>query len=90
LKPNKDDEYNLEFINNIINGVGGEKNIKIMANCVTRLRVTVFDKSKVDQELLQKTNPYGIKEIGDQYQIIYGPRVVNIATKVRQTLGIEE
>jgi len=84
------DEYNDEFINNIISGVGGQENIKVMANCVTRLRVTVFDKTKVDRTLIEKTSPYGIQEIGDQYQIIYGPRVVNIATKVRNRLGIEE
>jgi len=87
---NANDEYNPEFINNIITGVGGPENIKIMANCVTRLRVTVYDKTKIDRSLIEKTAPYGIQEIGDQLQIIYGPRVVNIATKVRNTLGIEE
>ncbi|QGS52072.1 PTS transporter subunit EIIC [Spiroplasma tabanidicola] len=86
---NKKEEYDEEFIKNIIDGCGGPENIKIMANCVTRLRVTMFDKSKFNKELVDKTKPYGYAEIGDQMQIIYGPRVTNIATIVREKLGVE-
>ncbi|AGJ90520.1 PTS transporter subunit EIIC [Mycoplasma putrefaciens] len=88
-KTAKKEEFDDEFINNIIQGCGGAENIKIMANCVTRLRVTMHDKSKFNKEIVDKTNPYGYKEIGDQVQIIYGPKVTNIATLVREKLGVE-
>ncbi|WFQ91388.1 PTS sugar transporter subunit IIC [Mycoplasma feriruminatoris] len=82
-------EINDEFINNIIVGCGGKDNIKIMANCVTRLRVTMYDVKKFDKSIVDKTKPYGYKEIGNQVQIIYGPKVTNIATLVREKLGVE-
>ncbi|WP_434328594.1 PTS transporter subunit EIIC [Mycoplasma capricolum subsp. capricolum] len=88
-KESKKDEINDEFINNIIKGCGGAENIKIMANCVTRLRVTMHDISKFDKSIVDKTKPYGYKEIGNQVQIIYGPKVTNIATLVREKLGVE-
>ncbi|ALD66338.1 PTS transporter subunit EIIC [Spiroplasma cantharicola] len=89
-KSNKKEQYDEEFILNIINGCGGKENIKIMANCITRLRVTLVDKDKFNAEIINKTNCYGIKDMGDQKQIIYGPRVTNIATKVREYLGVED
>ncbi|KNG79229.1 PTS transporter subunit EIIC [Mycoplasma sp. HU2014] len=85
----KKEVYDEEFLNNIIEGCGGAENIKIMANCVTRLRVTMYDKTKFNKEIVNKTKPYGYKEIGDQVQIIYGPKVTNIATLVREKLGVE-
>ncbi|MCK8462177.1 PTS transporter subunit EIIB [Mycoplasma capricolum subsp. capricolum] len=60
-----------------------------MANCVTRLRVTMHDISKFDKSIVDKTKPYGYKEIGNQVQIIYGPKVTTIATLVREKLDIE-
>ncbi|WP_339030589.1 PTS transporter subunit EIIC [Spiroplasma endosymbiont of Cantharis nigra] len=89
-KNNKKEEYDEEFILNIINGCGGKENIKIMANCITRLRVTLIDKEKFNLDIINKTKPYGVKEIGNQKQIIYGPRVTNIATMVREYLGVED
>jgi PTS system maltose and glucose-specific IIC component len=83
------EQYNVEFLDKIINGCGGAENIQIMANCITRLRITLNDKTKFNQELIMETKPYGIKEMGNQFQVIYGPQVVNIATKVRERLGIE-
>ncbi|AVN64536.1 MULTISPECIES: PTS transporter subunit EIIC [Mesoplasma] len=85
----KKEEYDDEFINNIIEGCGGKNNIKVMANCITRLRVTLHDKTKFDKSIVDKTSPYGYAEVGEQIQIIYGPRVTNIATIVREKLGVE-
>ncbi|WFQ93091.1 PTS transporter subunit EIIC [Mycoplasma feriruminatoris] len=88
-KETKKDDIDDEFINNIIIGCGGKENIQIMANCVTRLRVTMYDVKKFDKSIVDKTKPYGYKEISNQVQIIYGPKVTTIATLVREKLGIE-
>lgn len=85
----KKEEYDNQFINNIIEGCGGKDNIKVMANCITRLRVSLYDKTKFDKSTVDKTNSYGYAEVGEQIQIIYGQRVTNIATIVREKLGVE-
>ncbi|ARU91007.1 PTS system, N-acetylglucosamine-specific IIA component PTS system, N-acetylglucosamine-specific IIB component PTS system, N-acetylglucosamine-specific IIC component [Spiroplasma clarkii] len=74
----------------IIKGLGGKENIQILTNCISRLRVTLYDKTKFDKELINQTKPFGIKEMGNQFQIIYGGRVTNIATVAKEYLGIED
>lgn len=86
---NDNNEMKDDFSDLIIDGLGGQENIKIMANCITRLRVTLYDKTKIDKTILEQTKPYGYSEIDDQIQIVYGPRVTNIAVKVKERLGIE-
>lgn len=60
----------------LLKHVGGVDNISLVAHCATRLRVTVKDMDKVDEEQL-KTLPEAagsfIKK--NQIQIIIGPRV---------------
>lgn len=86
IKDNKE-----KHISKIIEGLGGKENIIIMGNCVTRLRVTVKDINKINKNLLEETKPYGIKDIGNnQIHIIYGPKVVNLATDLREFLGVIE
>lgn len=88
-KNKKSDEYNDEFLQLIIDGIGGPENIVVLSNCVTRLRLTLKDETKLNKELVDQTKPYGYLETGNQIQIIYGPRVTNIATLLREKLGIE-
>ncbi|ADR24522.1 conserved hypothetical protein [Mycoplasma leachii PG50] len=49
----------------------------------------MHDISKFDKSIVDKTKPYGYKEISNQVQIIYVPKVTNIATLVREKLGVE-
>ncbi|WP_339020370.1 PTS transporter subunit EIIB [Spiroplasma endosymbiont of Atherix ibis] len=80
----------LEEIEIIVKGLDGKENIKVLTNCITRLRVTLYDKTKFNEDIINKTNPFGIKQIADQYQIIYGGRVTNIATLAKEYLGLED
>jgi PTS system D-glucosamine-specific IIC component len=53
---------------------GGKENIKSIEACITRLRVEVYDKSKVDVAGIKKLGAAGVLEVGNSMQAIFGPR----------------
>lgn len=59
----------------IAQGLGGAANISDVDCCATRLRCTVHDASKVDQQLLKSTGAAGIIQKGQGVQVVYGPQV---------------
>ena len=71
----------------IVRGLGGKDNIRNLDSCATRLRVTVFDASKVNDALLRSTGASGVIRKGEGVQIIYGPRVTVIKSEVEEYLG---
>ena len=65
---------NLELAEKIVELIGGKDNILKVANCMTRLRVTLKDESKVNSEELKKTvGILGIVQDGSYIQIVLGP-----------------
>ncbi len=70
-----DDEISYQ----IAQGLGGSNNIDDFTNCATRLRVTVNDGSKVNENLLRKTGAAGVMASGQSVQVIYGTKVEGIA-----------
>ncbi|OPJ57241.1 PTS transporter subunit EIIC [Alkalithermobacter paradoxus] len=71
----------------IIKCLGGKENIDTVNNCFTRLRVTVKDMSKVNEEGFAKTGSMGVVKAGDNnIQIIYGPSVSSIKVSVKNAL----
>ena len=64
---------NLELAQKIVELIGGKDNILKVANCMTRLRVTLKDESKVNSEELKKTvGILGIVQDGSYIQIVLG------------------
>ncbi|HIY22180.1 MAG TPA: glucose PTS transporter subunit IIA [Candidatus Flavonifractor merdigallinarum] len=59
----------------IVRGLGGASNIKDVDCCATRLRVTVHDGSKVDQNALKSSGAAGVILKGQGVQVVYGPQV---------------
>ncbi len=59
----------------ILRGLGGVSNITDIDCCATRLRVTVVDETKVEDEFLNRSGSKGIIRKGNGIQIIYGPQV---------------
>ncbi|WP_323125861.1 glucose-specific PTS transporter subunit IIBC [Gracilibacillus oryzae] len=57
----------------ILEAMGGQANITNLDACITRLRVSVDDKNKVDKERLKKLGASGVMEVGNNIQAIYGP-----------------
>lgn len=72
----------------IINGLGGFENILVVNNCLTRLRVDIKDMSLVKEDLLKSTGAMGVVKPSDKHvQVIYGPKVEQIANKVKEALS---
>lgn len=70
----------------ITSGLGGKKNISDVDCCATRLRCTVFDAAKVDEGILKSTGASGVIKKGNGVQVIYGPRVSVIKSKLQEYL----
>ncbi|MFC4403580.1 glucose-specific PTS transporter subunit IIBC [Gracilibacillus xinjiangensis] len=57
----------------ILEAMGGKENITNLDACITRLRVSVEDKDRVNKERLKKLGASGVMEVGNNIQAIYGP-----------------
>lgn len=68
--------------------LGGEGNLKTVDACITRLRLTLVDRSKVDENKLRQLGSKGNVKIGDDgLQVILGAEAELIADSIKQTLG---
>ncbi|PWI33033.1 PTS glucose transporter subunit IIBC [Vibrio albus] len=61
-----------ELAQNITMAFGGKANIKDLDACITRLRVTVNDGSKVDTNKLKELGAAGVFAKGDNFQAVFG------------------
>lgn len=63
----------------ILNLVGGEKNVAYVTHCATRLRFNLKDEAKADSEAIKKVKGVmGLTNSGGQYQVIIGNNVNNV------------
>lgn len=83
------EELSLEM--RIIEALGGAENIMNVTCCATRLRVTLKDASGTasDEAWKESLEALGIVHMKDSIQIIYGVRVQNIATRVKDILHMD-
>ena len=83
---NKDQVLAMEIVENM----GGKTNILSVENCATRLRVTLADRDRMAEDALwHELGAMGVVRNGNQFQIIFGPQVMSIATAVKQYLQQE-
>ncbi|MDO5047812.1 MAG: PTS transporter subunit EIIC [Anaerococcus sp.] len=67
----------------IVDGLGGIDNIEDVDNCISRLRITVKDSSKIDESKINLSKPMGIIRPSEKnIQIIYGGRVTKMRSIV--------
>ena len=66
----------------ILKGLGGKDNLSDVDCCATRLRVTVADPSKVSEGLLKQSGASGVIRKGSGIQVIYGPQVSVIKSRL--------
>lgn len=66
----------------ILKGLGGRSNISDIDCCATRLRVTVKDDGKVEDGLLRASGASGVIRKGKGIQIVYGPQVSVIKSRL--------
>lgn len=74
---------NTEMIQQFVQGLGGNANIKSVTNCMTRLRVSVNDGNLVDISQLKSIGGVlGVIDADEQIQIILGPAKANKAAEL--------
>ena len=58
--------------NRLIAAFGGRENLVNVDACITRLRMEVADKDKVDQARLKSLGAAGVIEVGNSVQAVFG------------------
>jgi PTS system N-acetylglucosamine-specific IIC component len=54
--------------------------------CITRLRMEVADKSKVDQARLKALGAAGVLEVGNSVQAVFGTQSESLKDEIRNAL----
>jgi PTS system D-glucosamine-specific IIC component len=71
----------------ILAAFGGFENITSVDACITRLRISVKDKTKVDKAALKRLGAAGVLEVGDNMQAIFGPRAETLKGEILDLPG---
>ena len=71
----------------VLAALGGEANIVSVDACITRLRVEVKDKSKVDKDKLKALGAVGVVEVGNGIQAIFGAKADAYRHEINRILG---
>lgn len=79
-----------DIAQSICNGLGGTNNISYIDCCVTRLRCTVREARLVDEKLLKATGATAVVQKGNGVQIVYGPHVTIINSRIQEYLSCDE
>ncbi len=67
-------EADMSQAEKVLAAFGGFENISSVDACITRLRISVNDKSKVNKAKLKSLGAAGVLEVGDNMQAIFGTR----------------
>ncbi|MDX8045641.1 N-acetylglucosamine-specific PTS transporter subunit IIBC [Gracilibacillus sp. S3-1-1] len=66
-------------------GLGGDENVEILDNCVTRLRLEVKDMDAVDQQRIKNTGVPGVNIVGkNSIQVVVGTQVQFVADEIKK------
>lgn len=74
----------------VLQALGGKTNLTHLDACITRLRVSVKNKSEVNQDQLKKLGASGVMAIGDNLQIIFGPKSDILKTQMQDIIAGKE
>lgn len=79
-----------ELLDNIVKALGGVENIENLDACITRLRVTVKDPSKVaDDKRWKELDAKGVIRSGNGVQAIYGTQADVYKSKIKDKYNIQ-
>jgi len=70
----------------LIAAFGGRENLVNVDACITRLRMEVADKSKVDQARLKALGAAGVLEVGNSVQAVFGTQSESLKDEIRNAL----
>lgn len=74
----------------ILMGLGGKDNISDLDCCATRLRITVKNADLINDDMLKKSGASGIIHKGNGVQIIYGPQVSVVKSRLEDFIDSPE
>jgi PTS system N-acetylglucosamine-specific IIC component len=70
----------------VITAFGGRRNLVNVDACITRLRVEVADKTKVDQGRLKSLGAAGVVEVGNSVQAVFGTDAEALKNDINEIL----
>ena len=70
----------------VLDALGGKANIGNLDACITRLRVSVKKIDVVDKNQLKKLGAAGIMTVGDNLQIIFGPKSDQLKSQIKEII----
>lgn len=75
----------------ILDFVGGEKNVASVTNCMTRLRFNLNDAKAADVEAIKKIKGVqGVVTKNGQFQVVIGTDVGNVCDEIKKIGKFEE
>lgn len=78
-----------ELADNILAHIGGKDNISFATHCMTRLRLTLKDRSLVQEDEIKNLDGVlGTQWAGEQLQIIIGPNVTKVYAELCNKAGL--
>jgi glucose-specific phosphotransferase system IIBC component len=82
-----DVEADMSHAQQVLAAFGGFENITSVDACITRLRISVRDKTKVDKAKLKALGAAGVLEVGDNMQAIFGTRAEILKGEILELPG---
>lgn len=70
----------------VLQALGGKENIGNLDACITRLRVSVKNIANVDQIQLKNLGAAGIMAVGDNLQVIFGPKSDQLKSQIKDII----
>ena len=70
----------------LIAAFGGRENLVNVDACITRLRMEVADKDKVDQAELKRLGAAGVVEVGNSVQAVFGTQAEALKNDITDIL----
>lgn len=74
----------------VLQALGGAKNIKYLDSCITRLRITVKKLSLVNKSKLKSLGAVDFMVIGDNIQSVFGPKSDMLKEQIRDIMDGKE
>jgi len=71
----------------VLEAIGGSENIDVLDACITRLRLTLKDTSKVDQGKLKALGAAGVLTAGNSVQAIFGTEAERIKDDMKAIIA---
>lgn len=68
----------------ILAAIGGKENVIDLESCITRLRLSLHDTSKVDEKALRKLGAAGVIRMGSAVQVVFGPLAERYEREIKE------